>query len=615
LAANVNYTAVLQAQDSEGLETSKTFYFDTFLASNLAIEIEDYSFLGGQFIDNPVPVGEGGSQANAYSLQIGLLDVDYTDTRATPNGADTLYRPEDPVRMGHTRDNVRAKYTAAGGAGAGVYDYDVGDIAAGEWLNYTRTFPAGSYEVYLREALANLATGESVLEQVTSDPSQTGQTTKVLGSFQGALTGFQYRNFALTDGTGLNKVIMRLSGRMTLRLRQVTPDPGDGSRLENYMMFVPVPDPGVQRATVSSVSPAPDSTVETVAPSIDVVIQNRDTSVNTGTVKLELNGAQVSATVVPNANGASLSYTITPLPTSGTTNHAVVSFKDNLDVDVTTAWDFVVSYKSLDPALRVAGTGKDAGLNVRVVQEEQGINTDNSLAFAESLLAPTSTLTKLFDTNVVAQVVNYSQTGTGAADGSFPEDAVIPGITESGANDDLAMEITAYLDLAAGVYRFGANCDDGYKVQVVSDFNDRGTAPFAFHNGAPANETYDFVVSQGGLYRFRMVWYERGGGAHVEWFSTDFATSPTRTLINDPAVSAAVKAYRSVVAPSFVLESSATLASGSFAVETTAVVDTNAKTVTVARSGDRRFYRLGSATALHIKTIQFQGPNVVLSYE
>jgi hypothetical protein len=615
LAANANYAAVVRAEDSEGLKAEHTLYFDTFLAGNLAIEIEDYNFGGGQSIDNPVPVAEGNFQANGYSLQTAVADIDYSDTRATPNGTETMYRPDDSIRMAHTRDNVRAKYTAAGGTGAGVYDYDVGDIATGEWLNYTRTFPAGSYEVYLREALANMPSGESVLEQVTGNPSQTGQTTKILGSFLGGLTGFQYRNFALTDGTGLNKVILRLSGRTTLRLRQVTPDPGDGLRLQNYLMFVSVPDPGVQRATVGSVSPAADSTVETVAPSIQVVIQNRDTSVNTNTVKLELNGAQVPATVTPTASGADIAYVLTPLPASGATNHAVVTFKDNLDADVSTEWFFVVSYKSLDPALRVAGTGQDRNLNVRVVQQEQGVNTQNSLAWAESLLVPGTALVKLFDTNVVAPVINYSQNAPDATDGYFTADAVIPGTTESGANDDLALEITTYLDLPAGVYRFGARCDDGYKVQVVSDFTDRGAAALAFHNGGPADETYDFVVTASGLYRFRMVWYERGGGAHVEWFSADFAASPTRTLINDPATSSAIKAYRSVLAPSVVLQSSATLASGSFAPESAAAVDTNAKTVTVARSGDRRFYRLSSGTALHIKGIQFQGQNVVLTYE
>jgi hypothetical protein len=45
-----------------------------------------------------------------------------------------------------------------------------------------------------------------------------------------------------------------------------------------------------------------------------------------------------------------------------------------------------------------------------------------------------------------------------------------------------------------------------------------------------------------------MVWYERGGGAHVETFSVDPSTS-TRTLINDTNTASSIKAYVNVSAP------------------------------------------------------------------
>jgi len=56
------------------------------------------------------------------------------------------------------------------------------------------------------------------------------------------------------------------------------------------------------------------------------------------------------------------------------------------------------------------------------------------------------------------------------------------------------------------------------------------TPPLAFYNGV-ANVTYDFVVNAGGFYPFRLVWYEQGGGAHVEWFSQDL-DSGERILLN-----------------------------------------------------------------------------------
>jgi hypothetical protein len=176
------------------------------------------------------------------------------------------------------------------------------------------------------------------------------------------------------------------------------------------------------------------------------------------------------------------------------------------------------------------------------------------------------------------------------------------------------MEVNAYLDLPAGTYRFGAHSDDGYKVQVVADFNDRATPPIAGRSGGTANETYEFVVSDGGLYRFRMVWYERAGGAHVEWFSADFTPAVARTLINDPASAGAIQAYLDVTAPAVVLQSTAVLGTP-FADETSAVVDSGAKTVTVPAAGDVRFYRISGASAVTFRSIQLQGANVVLTYE
>ena len=89
---------------------------------------------------------------------------------------------------------------------------------------------------------------------------------------------------------------------------------------------------------------------------------------------------------------------------------------------------------------------------------------------------------------------------------------------------------------------------DGYKIVSGTALKDLNTPPLAFHNGGPANESFDFVVAEAGLYPFRMVWYERGGGAHVEWFSVD-VVSGTRTLINDPNSAGAIKAFTSLTAP------------------------------------------------------------------
>jgi hypothetical protein len=549
IGVNLNCAALLKAEDSEGLLATKELYFDTFSSASLVIEAEDYNYGGGQFIDNPVPVAEGGFQLNSYSLMAGLAGIDFSDTRTAPNFADTRYRPEDPVRMGTTRDRLRSKYTALGGPDAEVYDYDVGDIAANEWMNYTRTVPAGTYAVYLREAIYNMSTADSLLELVTSDPSQPDQTTRQLGSFLGRTTGFLYRNFPLTDGTGQNLVPLRLSGKTNLRLRQVTANADSGARLLNYLVFIPMADTGPQRAAVSDVNPAPNSLTQTAAPIIRATIENRDTSVNVSTVALALNGQTVPATVKASTTGATLEYSMIPLPASGATNQARLSFKDSEGVDVSTEWQFVISYLALDPANRALGKGMSPGFLLRMVQAPGGSALANSLERAEEQLAPNSTIPVLLSTNTTVPVVNLNQNEF-AADGVFGEDILVPGLAETYETDDFSVELQAWLDLAAGTYRFGVITDDGYKISSGKTLADKEPV-LSFRNGGTANQSFDFVVTASGLYPFRMVWYERGGSAHAELSSINVTTGE-RLLINDATKANAIKAYTSIAeAPKF----------------------------------------------------------------
>ena len=610
LQANRNYNAVLEATDAGGLTTRERVDFDTFSSSLLVIESEDYNF-GGQFIDNPVPIAEGGGpQGDAYANQQGVQGVDFNDTRTGPNGEDTQWRQTDPVRMERTVDRPRAKYTAAGGAAAEVYDYAVGDFVDGEWYNYTRTFPPGTYEVYLRQALINMEAGESVLEQVTSDPSQDNQTTRILGSFLATLSGFEFRNAPLTDGTG-NKTVLRLNGVTTLRVRIVGSDTSSQQRRQNYLVFVPVADAGTQRATVSSLSPANNSTASTTTPQVTAIIQNRDTTVDTASVRLQLNGSDVSATVTPSGTGATVSYLMPTLPAVGAVQNARLVFTDNQGVSQTNDWSFAFRYLELDPATRMSAPGSVRGFNVHVVQAPSDSPAlENSLSRAESQLAPGSTIPRAYETNLVDALINYSQDAlAGGNAGLFEGDLPIPGQTEEGGTENWALEAVAYLDLPAGIVRFGVVSDDGYKVATAVAPNS-STPALAFHNGGPANETFDVVVRTAGVYGFRLVWYERTGGANVEWFTVN-TTTGDRTLIN---ATGGVRAFTTATAPVQVeLRGSATL-DGSYAAVSGAQVDTDAKTITVPVPTESRFYRVAASGTPTITGIRVVGSNLVISY-
>ena len=61
---------------------------------------------------------------------------------------------------------------------------------------------------------------------------------------------------------------------------------------------------------------------------------------------------------------------------------------------------------------------------------------------------------------------------------------------------------------------------------------------------------------------------------------------------------------------------SASAVTGPYAAEAAAVIDDTAKTITVAKSGGMRFYKLqsGDDTKLKITSIAIQGDNVVMNY-
>lgn len=56
---------------------------------------------------------------------------------------------------------------------------------------------------------------------------------------------------------------------------------------------------------------------------------------------------------------------------------------------------------------------------------------------------------------------------------------------------------------------------------------------------------YGFIVPQAGVYPFRTLWFEGGGGANVEWFSVN--PDGSRTLLNDTSARA-LKTFRSRIA-------------------------------------------------------------------
>src|SRR5947207_10349951 len=119
--------------------------------------------------------------------------------------------------------------------------------------------------------------------------------------------------------------------------------------------------------------------------------------------------------------------------------------------------------------------------------------------------------------------------------------------------DNTVHEFTTYLNLKAGDYLFGLNVDDGW--MCISAPNPRDTlgtllgfrdAPGG-QNGNPANNpnaAFNVIVPEDGIYPFRILFWEGGGGVNTEFFSIDRNTG-TQVLVDDTG-----GAFPSVVANS-----------------------------------------------------------------
>ncbi|MBL9175937.1 MAG: hypothetical protein JNL10_20505 [Verrucomicrobiales bacterium] len=273
LAANTVYAARVELQDTTGaFHSTHTFWFDTFTDAYVGalpvrtIEAEDYNYSDGLFQSGVIAISgidengaAVGSPGNGYFNTMGTPEVDYSKPGGSYHSQLAEYRPEDRVQItqGSTitsgrdeagdiadaittatdpyriHDTQRSQYRAAK-----VWEYQVRATSPGDWMNYTREFAAGDYNVYLR--CGSFGSTEVNLDQVTSDPKVQNQTTKRLGTF--AVSNHIMRlNYAyeplMADG---KPAVLSLSGETTLRLTLAGAAGKDERTVSlDYLLLVP----------------------------------------------------------------------------------------------------------------------------------------------------------------------------------------------------------------------------------------------------------------------------------------------------------------------------------------------------------------------------------------
>jgi hypothetical protein len=549
LTPNNLYNAQIIASDQAGRATTNAFAFDTFVESNgVVIEAEDYNYEGGRFLD--------GAVVNAFEGLAGTQEVDYHENNR--NVLTATYRTADFVGIGAAGDVARPKF-AAGGT-----DYNVNAIYAGDWLNYTRVFPSNTYRIFLRAGGA----GQRVqLDRVNGAANTANQSTSTLGTFSVASSGLGYQE--LTDAFG-RPVTVTLSGTNTVRLTALN---AAGNLQMNYLLFVPAGG-APSGPYISSISPAPGSSTARPDAALRIALANGSAGVANGSVVLNFNGAVVTPTITPGPEGVVISY---DPPGAIPVNAALpvsLQFGSTAGGTISTNWTFSTTgvVTRIPAAFGTAtGSGRNSGFRIHIhkASNDAGTGTPpalpNTTARAEQQLAGTlidpltgeGYFNEIGDGLTTNAVINFQQAGTAVA--FIPGDELFPFIDPGAFTPDpnnIAMEATAYLELAAGTHRFGVASDDGFRLTTGPLLGDTNLVLGSFEGGRgetlPGGATeFDFFVEQAGLYPVRLLYYEGQGGASVEFYSVNLDTFE-RILINDPANPRSVKAFTSRATQIFV---------------------------------------------------------------
>lgn len=344
------HSGTLTVQDSASTPNVVAFPFNfatTLTASGvLYIEAEDFDYGGGNYMKGR-EIGMNGRYAGGAYQGLGAVEgIDYNEVN--DNNEQAVYRGPTGVEAGKRMDAANAgKDALSRGSFEVAVNHVVGWNDGGDWYNFTRAFPtpAKVYKVYARLASGGLDE-HAQLDWVTQGAKTPKQTLQFLGRFDAPPTGswdkFQFA--PMKDRVG-NDALVKLGGEQTIRFT-VLP----GNLDVDYLMFVPVVGAGLP-PIISTTTPAAGGTALGDDP-IQIAISNRDSAVALNTIKLSVNGADVSrlANISATAGGATVRYQPVPNLAGGSTVNVRIEFADDSAAAApqSSEWSYDVSVLTRD---------------------------------------------------------------------------------------------------------------------------------------------------------------------------------------------------------------------------------------------------------------------------
>ncbi len=235
IQSNQTYTATINVKDAYDFSVGASTWFQTMWVGVPQVvyvwEAEDFDFTNGMYINNPDLCSVAGNP-NCYFGKVGTQGVDENNTVLD---GDHTYRPDDRIATTGSGDYARPALAAAGRG-----DYKVGWFEGGEWVNYTRDWPTGTYWVIARLANGG-GSGTLTLSKITAT------STNDVGTFtiENGRGWTTYDYVYLKDASG-NYANVSLSGTETLRATT-------GGNVDMGFFMIATAPPGFP--TVSSVYP------------------------------------------------------------------------------------------------------------------------------------------------------------------------------------------------------------------------------------------------------------------------------------------------------------------------------------------------------------------------
>jgi hypothetical protein len=306
-----------------------------------------------------------------------------------------------------------------------------------------------------------------------------------------------------------------------------------------------------------------NSTAVPAAPYMWVEVLDGGTTLDTNSVTFALDGTLLATNITKSANITTIGAQAPALVANSVHTNTLI-YADSGGARFTNVWTFTVgNYPTIPAAYAIASVDTSKpGFKAKVQQMNQQVNKQpntGQVPNAERQIAngyidpatglPYENLADLSSAGtdgflVYPDVINLNEAPANA--GSFPNDAPVQGITGNlNGQEHYVVSIETILDLKAGVYRFGVNSDDGFRLSAGRGPGDVvGVQLATAGDRGPTDSFTDFAVATDGFYPFRLMWWETGGGSACEFFVVTNLATLTKTLINDLTDTAPIKAYR-----------------------------------------------------------------------